>query len=368
MSKWLAGVTRRVAFAATVLMVAGYAAGTGTGAGNKCERHGALSAGLPPADGSSLAAAAQQGAWRRHADAMDAAWANIEKRQLARIREWRAAELSKPSPVLYYMFSGPISFYADALFPSATTYVLAALEPGPLPTLSRRRSETPIRSRSCVPRSTRSQLQFLPHPRDAYDARRNAFSGTPPILYIFLTRTGKLIDEVTFHDINEDGALVAPGEGRPRGAATVEDPVHRPRSQAAHALLRPDRSLEWRLAQEWLQGILRQARRERCADQERVVPAYTGAFSDVRDYLLIRSKRILQDDRVLITFKTDEWGCGPTAAISAHRCLPDNYQSRLADLFRREKPPRIDFGIGYRFRPNESNVLVADKLAVRAER
>ena len=181
-------------------------------------------AGLPPAADSPLAEPARQTAWRRHAEAMDSAWANLDSRQLARIRAWSATELIEPNAVLYYMFSGPDFLYADAFFPAATTYVLAALEPsGPVPTLGRAQRHNMNDALGQLRSSLNSILNF-----SFFKTREmrttlgdNTFSGTLPILYIFLARTGKTIGEVTFHDIHEDGALVAPGEGLPRGAAEL---------------------------------------------------------------------------------------------------------------------------------------------------
>ena len=40
--------------------------------------------------------------------------------------------------------------------------------------------------------------------------------------------------------------------------------------------------------------------------------------------------------------------------------FPHTYQPMLQDLFR--KPAPLDFGIGYRWRKNESNLLLATRL------
>jgi hypothetical protein len=59
-------------------------------------------AGLPPSEGSPLSGLAGERVWQRHAEVMDAAWANIETRQLSKIRAWTASELASPNSVLYY--------------------------------------------------------------------------------------------------------------------------------------------------------------------------------------------------------------------------------------------------------------------------
>jgi hypothetical protein len=200
----------------------------------------------------------------------------------------------------------------------------------------------------------------------------NRFSGTLPILYIFLARTGKTIDEVTFHDINEDGTLVAEGEGQPRGAASAAKILFKGSDGKERTLyyVRTDLSNGgWRRS-----GF--KAFCETLEPGDALIKSasyllHSNGFTDVRAHLLERTKRLLQDDSgIPITyFKPEEWELSPYGRyLGPINVFPDNYQRQLADLFRRNKRPAIDFGIGYRFRPNESNVLVADKLAVRAER
>lgn len=372
----LAGVTRRSALAATMAMAVGLMLAAPVSAQElKPNDMARFLAGLPPSAGSPAADAARQGTWKRHAEAMDSAWANIEKRQLSKIRTWSASELANPSPVLYYMFSGPDFLYANTFFPSATTYVMAALEPsGPQPALGRRRSESLGYAFAQLRSSLNSILNysFFRTREMRTTLGDNAFSGTLPILYIFLARTGKHIDEVTFHDIDEDGKLVASGEGRPKGAASVVKILFTASDLKQRTLYYVQTDLSnggWRKS-----GF--KAFSDTFEPGDALIKSasyllHSGAFSDVREYILSRSKRLLQDDSgIPVTyFKSDEWTLRPYGRYLGPIALfPSNYQTRLADLFRKEKPPRIDFGIGYRFRANESNILVTDKMAVRAER
>lgn len=330
-------------------------------------------AGLPPAEGSALAGFASDRTWQRHASAMDQAWANIETRQLSRIRAWSSNELTMPSDVLYYFFSGPDFLYADAFFPSATTYVMAALEPpGPLPAVGRTRGESLGRGFAELRSSINSVLNysFFRTREMRTTLGENTFSGTLPILYIFLARSGKTIDEVTFHDINEDGSLVAPGEGQPRGAANVAKILFKGADGKQRTLFYVQTDLSnggWRKS-----GFKTFTEKMPAGDALIKSASYllhSNAFADVRTHLLERSKRLLQDDSgVPVTFfKSEEWQLRPFGRYLGPIALfPDNYQQRLAELFRRSKAPSIDFGIGYRFRPNESNILVADKLGMKA--
>jgi len=332
-------------------------------------------AGLPLDEASPLSGLARDRAWQRHAASMDAAWSNIEARQLSKIRAWTASELSAPSDVLYYFFSGPDFLYADAFFPSATTYVLAALEPsGPLPVIGRHRGGSLGGALGELRSSLNSVLNFsFFRTREMRSTLgTNSFSGTLPILYVFLARTGKTIDEVTFHDINEDGTLVAAGLGLPKDAASVAKILFKGSDGEQRTLfyVRTDLSNGgWRKS-----GF--KAFCEKLEPGDALIKSasylmHMSAFNDVRAHLLERSKRLLQDDSGIPVahFKPDEWQLRPYGRYLGPIALfPDNHQRDLADLFRRGSSPGIDFGIGYRFRPNESNLMLADKLSVRAER
>jgi len=330
-------------------------------------------AGLPPSEGSPLSHLSSSRAWQRHAAAMDSAWGNIESRQLSRVRSWSTAELTAPSNVLYYFFSGPDFLYADAFFPSATTYVLAALEPsGPLPSIGRSRDESLGHGLAQLRSSLNSVLNFsffrTREMRTTLSA--NSFSGTLPILYIFLARTGKTIDEVTFHDINEDGRLVAAGEGLPRGEASVAKIIFKGSDGKQRTLHYVQTDLSnggWRRS-----GF--KAFTESLEPGDALIKSasyllHSNAFTDVRTHLIERSKRLVQDDSGIpvANFKRDEWQLRPYGRyLGPISLFPDNYQKQLAELFRSARAPGIDFGVGYRFRLNESNILIADKLTVRA--
>jgi hypothetical protein len=88
-----------------------------------------LLAGMQPSPDSPLLAMTRDRAWQQHANHFNAIFAKVENHQLSRIQAWSRAKLTSPSPVLFYMFSGPDFLYANALFPNASTYVMSGLEP-----------------------------------------------------------------------------------------------------------------------------------------------------------------------------------------------------------------------------------------------
>lgn len=86
-------------------------------------------------------------------------------------------------------------------------------------------------------------------------------------------------------------------------------------------------------------------------------------FSSVRDFLLKNSATIVQDDSGIpvANFDPKTWRLFPFGNYKGPIAeFPGRYQRRAAELF--DDAPPIDFGIGYRWRPYETNLLLAVKL------
>jgi hypothetical protein len=87
---------------------------------------------------------------------------------------------------------------------------------------------------------------------------------------------------------------------------------------------------------------------------------HSGKFSKIRDFLLAHSASILQDDSGIPVrdFDRQKWQLQPFGQYRGPvDVFPQNYQPRLRELFQNATP--MDFGVGYRWRPRESNLLLA---------
>ena len=178
-------------------------------------------AGLQPSATSPLAALTQDGAWRAHASRFDSIFGSVDHRQLAKIRAWSKAKLTSPSPVLFYMFSGPDFLYANAFFPNASTYVMAALEPaGAIPDLTRLSRGSVDAGMRGIEVSLRSILaySFFQTKEMRRELAATPLRGTLPILYVFLARSGKTIRDVSLIRLDADGVVHADGGGDNNGA------------------------------------------------------------------------------------------------------------------------------------------------------
>ncbi len=178
-------------------------------------------AGMPPSADSPLMPLTKDPSWQQHARFFDAGFGQLEQRQLSKIRTWAAANLAAPKPTMFYMFSGPDFLYADAFYSKATTYVLSALEPvGSVPDLMRLPRGGIGSTLYNVERSLGSVLSFSFFITRLMktDLVAGQVSGTLPILYVLLARSGKTIRDVSLIALDDRGAAYFANENAGRNA------------------------------------------------------------------------------------------------------------------------------------------------------
>ena len=320
-------------------------------------------AGMPPADDSPLAALTRDRSWQQHQSQFETAFGALDARQLSKMREWSAANLSLRQPVLFYMFSGPDFLHANALFPDADTYVLAALEPvGSVPDLSRARDSLPDLL-GHLRNTMRSSLAFsffiTKQMREELSVTR--LSGVLPILYVYLARSGKTIREVAPVNLDEKGNVRA-GDSAKSGARGA-------RIVFAGSDGR-ERTLYYFTVNIANDGFRRSGFAAFCESFGRGDSMLKSAsyllhqngFSNVRNFLLERSATILQDDSGVPVAKFDpaRWSIRAFGRASEPIGEFANYpQPMLKDYYRQHMVGPLPFGFGYRHRPNESSIVVA---------
>ena len=122
---------------------------------------------------------------------------------------------------MFYMFSGPDFLYADAFYSKATTYVLSALEPpGSVPDLTKLPRGGVGAALYDVEHSLGSILSFsfFITKQMKVDLRAGEVSGTLPILYVFLARSGKTIRDVSPVALDDNGVVHPANENAGKNA------------------------------------------------------------------------------------------------------------------------------------------------------
>jgi hypothetical protein len=331
-------------------------------------------AGLAPSAGSPLEALARDASWQSHAKYFDKAWGQLDQRQLSKIKSWSTAHIPDRKPVLFYMFSGPDFLYADAFFDGASTYVLSGLEPvGQVPDLA----ALPPRALGAELRGLQNSLNsvlsfsFFITKKMKTELRDGRLTGTLPILYTFLARSGKTVRETTLVSLNPDGT-VTPLEGAlAKGAspgAKIEFASPNGRVQTLY-YFNTDLS-DYGLK---TSGFLAFCKGLGTGDSFVKSASYlmhSDNFSKVRAFIAENSATLVQDDSgVPVRFlDAKDWQLTPFGRyVNPLGIFPRTYQPQMRDLFAKGRARPIDFGVGYRWRPNESNLLLAVRKAAKAE-
>jgi hypothetical protein len=323
-------------------------------------------AGMQPSVDSPLTPLTRDPAWQHHAKFLDGAFAQLEARQLSKVRTWAETNLAAPKPTMFYMFSGPDFLYADAFYGKASTYVMAALEPpGTMPDLLR------------LPRgSTGSALYNIEHSIGTVlnfsffitkhmkvDLHTGEISGALPILLVFMERSGKSIREVTPVTLDEAGVLHTGNDARsnaPHGVRITfsgkeggEKTLYYFSTDLSNSGVKSSGFLKFCESLAPGNSLIKSAS----------YLLHSGNFTTVRDFLLVHSATIIQDDSgiPLGYYNSRRWRFFPFGRYAGPISeFPGRYQESYAELFRRAQP--MDFGIGYRWRAHESNLLLSVRL------
>jgi hypothetical protein len=324
-------------------------------------------AGMMPSADSPLMPLTREPAWQHHAKFFDAAFAQLEQRQLSKIRAWSSANLAAPKPTMFYMFSGPDFLYADAFYSNASTYVLSALEPpGSVPDLTRMPRGGIGAALYNVEHSLGSILSFsfFITKKMKADLRAGQLEGTLPILYVFLARSGKTIRNVSPVALDDKGTAYFSGENPGpnatrgirivfAGSDGVEKTLYYFSTDLSNSGARSSGFLKFCATLAPGNSLIKSAS----------YLLHSGNFTTVRDFILANSATIIQDDSgiPLTNYGARKWHFFPFGRYAGPITeFHGRYQESYAELFRRAQP--MDFGIGYRWRTHESNLLLSVRL------
>ena len=335
-------------------------------------------AGLPPSSNSALASYTKDPVWQQHARYFDSIFAREENAKLSKVREFSNKYLTDKHDTMLYMFSGPDFLYATSFFPNASTYVLAGLEPvgeiADLTTLSPWAINGELRNLE-LSMDSLFNFSFFITQNMKTQLREGPVYGTLPVLYVFLARTGKTIHELNLVSLDEHGNFQIAAEL----AATnsTNKPVTSPPRSAATGVkiifsdgAGPKQTLYYfttNLADGSFERSGFSAFLAKLGPADSLIKSasyllHKGHFASVQKLLLNSSATILQDDSgiPLAYFEARKWRFQAFGHYAGPISIFTNfYQPQMAELFKGARP--IEFGIGYRWRKNESNLLLAQK-------
>lgn len=321
-------------------------------------------AGLPVRD-SPLASFALDPAWVAHATEFDASWRTLDARQLSKIRAWSgqflADSAASPDP-LFYFFSGPDILYAQTFFPNASTYVLCGLEPiGNVPDVTKVPTAALEASLVNLRKALNSVLNFSFFiTKDMkVDLTQTELSGTLPVLYVFLARSGSKIESVELVGLDKSGAFVTQKPAT-RGVKIVffgptgkQQTLYYFSSDLSNDGIKSNPAFT-----NFCDGLGKGRSFVKAASYLMHLPS----FSSARDFLLSHSRTIVQDDSgiPLRDFQRENWTLRFFGSYFAPiELFKDKLQPDLAELYRTSHPAPLGFSFGYQWKPTDSCLILA---------
>ena len=331
-------------------------------------------AGLPVSEGSPLAGLTLDPAWQQHASFFDEAWAKLAARQFTGIREWEVNYLpdaTQPLPVVFYMFSGPDFLYAHQFFPNANTYILAGTEPiGPLPDVLRFGGPalSPVLQNLQASLNSVLKFSFFITKDMKNDLQREELKGTLPIFYVFLARAGKTITDISFITLDKSGQphSSSPNEKSKSVTPGVKITFTNSAGGATQTLyyFTTDLSNDGIRSQPGFMKFCEAYGNGGSLLKSASYLMFENGFTRVRDFLLNHSKAIVQDDSgiPISAFDQGQWLLRFFGAYAGPIDLfKQYYQPQLYGLYQQSNPAPLTFGIGYRWSPRQSTLIVATR-------
>ncbi len=324
-------------------------------------------AGLPPSANSPLASMTDEAAWKKHAEIFNADWTSLEDHQLANVRAWSAANIKQSQPVLFYMFSGPDYLYANAFFPHAKTIIMSGLElTGNIPELS----DITSRSVNTELNGIRGALgnlfkhSYFITSQMGSQLSRGRLSGTLPIIYVFLARSGKTIRDVSLVAIDKEGKVHPQDEPGFEATAKGVKIVFAGNDGEEQTLYYFQTDLSDKGVPN--SGFLKFCEGFGTGDSFVKSASYllhNPGFSDVRDFLLKNTVSLVQDDTGIPVkyLSATDWQLHPFGTYLAPiRQFRHAQQPKLVELFKKSSEGPLNFTVGYHW-GKPSNLLLAVK-------
>jgi hypothetical protein len=332
---------------------------------------GRILAGEAPEAGSVLGKIAHQPAVQRHGGAFARSWSQFEASRLKpamKFAQDEIATLPQAEGPVYYPFSGPDAMYALGMFPHASAFALAGLEPvGELPDLGALSDADLDASLAELRRSLRSisAYSFFRTNDMRAEFSKNQFSGVTPILLLFVTRQGFAVQNVEQVVIEPDASLrvtnvaglqnlladrvpgvritfIKPGEAKARTlyyfTADLSD----------QGLTRVPQPLKWAANFAPRATFIKSAS----------YLMHTAQFAKVRDFITAKSELIVQDDSGIPVryFPAAGWERTFFGAYDGPiQLFANRYQQDLREAYSASAKP-LEFGIGYDYQAKTSNI------------
>lgn len=303
-------------------------------------------------------------------------WKHFDSTRVTKLVQFEDSVLSKTldrNSTLFYPFSGPDYLYAGRFFPNAHRYVLVGLEPvGSLDALSKEKPDSLNGYFNALNTSLNAILKFSFFRTNSMeeDLQKNDLDGVIHLLFLFLKREGNGIVSCKPYSLDSSGQKVP-------FVSFAEQKLSASKLKGVEiGFVNPENELKvldylcvnlTDYALKKNKGFMKFIARDSTCITYLKGASYLlhkPHFSRIRQSILSRSTAVVQDDSGIALhyflssnrkWKFQLYG-QYTEPISMFRKL---YQPSLDSLYEKQGAVPLGFGIGYNFKDNNSNLLIA---------
>jgi hypothetical protein len=315
--------------------------------------------------------------WKEYSESFEKNWQKIDSTRIKTMKDWRSTELKEVnSKTIFYPFSGADFLNVYTFFPSAENYIMVGLEPeGTLPHFHKGMPKDSLSSYFYKIRTslyTILNFSFFRTKSMSVDFRNGDLNGTIHIILLFLERTGNSIIDIKPVAVGDDGKMITYDSFEARKKDNKENKGieidfmntdNHPKKIYYFSVNLDNSHLTKNTA---FSNLVIQNKEVTTYLKSASYLMYKDYFSSVRDLILSNSKFVLEDDSGIPYkyFKDAEWA--PTfygkynGAISLFQNV---FQKDLDSAYKEPKNSvkPLAFGIGYKYKVGESNLMLFKK-------
>lgn len=308
----------------------------------------------------------------------DKRWMSFDSTRLRNLRKFKTEEISKivkPQHTLFYPFSGPDILYSQTFFPEADKFVMIGLEPvGSFPEFDKKEKDSLDAYFSKVNTSLNAILKFSFFRTQSMkeDLKNEEVDGTLHLLVLFLKRTNNTLCSVKPITVDSLGNVKYIGsladlkklKTNTKGVEiSFSDKNHQPKTLCYFSLNASDGGLK---SNKGFVNYLKNMGSINTYLKGASYLMHKNYFSIIRNTILNQSQHVIQDDSGMafhyFTESSSKWDY--TFYGKYLKPIPmfsQFYQPDLDSLYKQQGSKAIGFGIGYNFKDQNSNLMIASK-------
>ena len=310
--------------------------------------------------------------WRNYSSNLIKRFKTLDSTRYSKMRSWREAELKEvnlQTEKLFYPFSGPDFLNAYTFFPHAKEYTLLALEPpGKLPSANEIKNDTSHVYFSSIENGLKAILSFSFFRTEAMekDFASKELNGTVHLVSLFAAHTGNKIISVMPANIDSSGNVVL----TETSICDMKGFQMKFEDASTHEV----KTLNYFSLDVSDEGLAKNVCFRKYTANLTGVTTYLKSasylmhlwnFSFIRNTIINKSNYVLQDDSgiPLKFYKDSIWNKTFYGTYDKPISLFKNkFQESVFKVYNdsvlKMRVRRLPFGIGYDYKPNESNLML----------